>query len=108
MLDGYDKYALERLMEKVVKGEECWIFTGYIDYWGYGRIGYKGKVVPAHRLAYHLMTEPVITKEKDNEFPVHHKCPNKACVNPQHLKRLTSKAHFSKHLMSLNGRITKK
>jgi hypothetical protein len=61
----------------------CWLFTGYRQPSGHGRIrigGRRGRLVQAHRLAYMLTHGPVPAG-----LVVRHLCGNAACCNPLHL-----------------------
>jgi HNH endonuclease len=59
---------------------------------GYGRQRFQGKMWQAHVLAYIAAYGPLKPGEK-----VHHKCENKSCVNPKHLKALTDAGHSQEH-----------
>lgn len=54
--DTYIESAKKRFFEKVNKqpNNGCWIWNGAIDGTNYGRIWYKGKIIPAHRMSYEL------------------------------------------------------
>ena len=58
----------------------CWIWSGYIENNGYGRIQIDGKRYRPHRLMYILV---------HGEIPlghgVLHRCDTPLCVNPDHL-----------------------
>ena len=72
----------ERFFKKVrVKGQEdCWIWTGAHNKYGYGRFNYYGKIINAHTASY------LINKgEVSPELHVLHQCDNPPCVNPAHL-----------------------
>ncbi len=79
----FEKY---KLMQKIDKKGECWIFKGCLNAKGkngYGLTSYKKKRILAHRLSFLL---------HKGEIPegmyVLHNCPggdNRACLNPDHL-----------------------
>jgi len=59
----------------------CWLWTGAPDGYGYGRLEVNGKSVQAHRFSwtFHGNETPVGAK-------VSHRCGNKLCVQPKHLR----------------------
>jgi hypothetical protein len=58
----------------------CWLWTGNVDHYGYGRLGYKMKSYRASRAAM------LIFNGKDpGKLFVCHKCDNPLCANPEHL-----------------------
>lgn len=70
----------KKLIARIRLGEQgCWIWQG--QYVGeYGRTGYRGKTVLAHRASFLIFCGPI-----PQGHSVDHLCRNKACVNPNHL-----------------------
>lgn len=63
---------------------DCWEWIGNRDTYGYGILKKDGKRYKAHRYSVSLV-EPLIPK-----LVVDHKCRNKGCVNPNHLRQVTA------------------
>ena len=74
----------------VNKSKNCWEWNGVKSWKGYGRFGicYNGvQTLPhAHRISFFIFNGDI-----PKGMTVHHKCENKSCVNPEHLKLLTEK-----------------
>jgi hypothetical protein len=70
---------------------DCWIWDGYKDDEGYGRLQTdwaKELQTPfVHRISYHLFCEPFLPAPRDKV--IMHLCDTPACVNPDHLKLST-------------------
>lgn len=69
--------------------DECWPWIG-TGANGYGTIGPGGRnaaKVPAHRVSWELHNGPIPKNEDEHHGTVvRHKCNNRLCVNPSHLK----------------------
>jgi hypothetical protein len=65
----------------------CWWWRAHLDRKGYGRFQVSGKGVSAYRYAYETLVG-VIESGKEMD---HFRCSNPACVNPDHLRPVTSR-----------------
>jgi hypothetical protein len=71
----------KRFISKVDKSSDCWNWVAHCHKTtGYGRFGYKGKPIGAHRASYMLYKGSI-----PKGMSVLHKCNNRKCVNPSHL-----------------------
>jgi len=79
----------ERFWAKVdVRGpDECWLWTAYLSFNGYGQFWFNGTNTTAHRVGYQLVHGPL---EPHMEVDHRVSCP-KHCVNPAHLRATTTK-----------------
>lgn len=64
----------------------CWLWLGYRETLGYGRINYQGRRWLAHRIVYHLLKNQLV-----DGIVLDHACVNPPCVNPQHMIAGTQK-----------------
>jgi hypothetical protein len=78
----------ERFWSKVdIAGpDECWPWTGHLR-GGYGRIKVSGRHVSAHRAAFELATGKSLAEQQQ----IDHRCFNRACCNPRHLRAVSHK-----------------
>lgn len=73
--------------KRVDKTDTCWLWTGPTQpHNGYGRLGYRGRSVFAHRLAYELLVGPI-----PDGLTLDHLCRVRTCVNPLHLEPVTQR-----------------
>lgn len=70
----------------VIPASGCWIFTGYRNRGGYGRVGWNGKAVLLHRLVWEFVKGPLLVTDV-----LDHLCRNRGCCNPNHLEIVTAK-----------------
>lgn len=77
--------AVERFWEKVIKGPDCWLWTGAVTSAGYGAfnviaIRTQKVTVQPHRYSWELANGPI-----SDDLCVLHHCDTPLCVNPAHL-----------------------
>lgn len=75
-----------RFWEKVTKTAGCWMWNAHLNENGYGRFRVEDQAKFAHRFAFELANGRI-----PEGFHIDHKCHNPACVNPAHLRAVTSK-----------------
>lgn len=76
---------------------DCWLWRGKPTKDGHGqigRVGPGGRTVTAHRFFYEILVH-----ELAPGVTVHHTCPNKLCVNPDHLQEMTHGEHRRLHAL---------
>lgn len=62
----------------------CWLWTGAQNEHGYGTIWADGRTLKAHRVGYELHVGRIAPG-----VDLDHKCHNRPCVNPSHLREAT-------------------
>lgn len=76
----------QRLWVKADKSGDCWEWMAARDRDGYGQFKYAGRMRQAHCVAYEF------THGKIPEgLEIDHRCLNRSCVNPAHLRLATRK-----------------
>jgi len=75
-----ERPLLDRIFAKVEKVGDCWIWRGWRNDDGYGKLRIHGRQRFAHRVVYELSYGPV-----PQGLEVCHTCDVRACVRPAHL-----------------------
>lgn len=68
----------------IVDDNQCWIWQGFKDRDGYGRMRLNGKERFTHRISYEAWVAPLV-----DGLVIMHTCDKPACCNPEHLKQGT-------------------
>jgi hypothetical protein len=84
---------MERFLSKIVRSNAagCWLWAGFVEKNGYGRIGLNGRMRWAHRVSYELFVGPI-----PEGLEIDHLCRNTRCVNPTHLEPVTHSENMSR------------
>lgn len=93
-IEQYQAKADARFWSKVQKTDTCWLWTGHVTTNGYGVInltypGDKQRGFRAHRYLFELYHGPIA-----EGLDIDHKCHNKRCVRPAHLRTTTRKQNL--------------
>jgi hypothetical protein len=80
--------VVERFMQKVHVAGDCWEWIGVKSHHGYGQFRCAGKTRYAHRISYVIHVGPI----PPGMF-IDHRCHNRSCVNPNHLRVVTKQAN---------------
>jgi hypothetical protein len=71
----------DRIWTKIEIGPECWEWKAYRLPSGYGKVGFEGKTLYAHRVVYEHLKAPI-----PDGLHIDHLCRNRGCVRPSHLE----------------------
>jgi hypothetical protein len=77
------------IFTRVIMGpslSQCWPWAGAVDTRGYGHFRDGRRIVRAHRAAYEHHYGPIECGEGHHGQVVMHKCDNRLCCNPSHMK----------------------
>lgn len=86
----------ERFWVKVDKSGDCWVWTAF-THKGYGQFRDGGKV-KAHRYSWALENGPIPAG-----MQVDHRCLNRSCVRPSHLRLVVGKENAENRSGANNG-----
>lgn len=75
---------------KICAAGECWMWTGWYDSRGYGRVRWEKRAQQAHRVVYEIIKGEKIPKELTSD----HLCRNHWCVNPDHIEPVTNRENI--------------
>ncbi len=88
---------------EVKNTKECWNWKGPVASHGYGDMqvndGQRYRHLRAHRVSMHLFGNVI-----PEGMVVDHQCKNKLCVNPAHLRIVTSKTNSLENSVSVTAR----
>lgn len=85
----------EAFFSKVEKTTSCWFWGASKTHDGYGRFNRDSNHYMAHRFIYVKLIGPI--KEG---FVLDHLCRNRSCVNPIHLRQVTSYVNLTQNSLS--------
>lgn len=77
--------AIDRIIDRILVGDGCWVWPGAKNSQGYGRIGAGGRTwAYTHRVVYEALVGPI-----PDGLDLDHLCRNPSCCNPAHLEPVT-------------------
>lgn len=85
----------QRLLRRVQKGADCWIWAGRILA-TYGVMWFHYERLWAHRVSYLVYKGPI-----PEGMLIDHMCRNRLCVNPDHLRVVTPRQNSIENSVSL-------
>lgn len=81
----------QRILRLTDRSGECWLWSGAVDRFGYGRITVKQKPAKAHRISYETFVGPI-----PDGLQIDHLCRVRRCVRPEHLEPVTAKVNMDR------------
>lgn len=86
-----ERNPVARFWSNVDRTGDCWLWLKAKDANGYGRVGWDGKVLLAHRVAYELVLGPI-----PDGLPLDHLCRVTNCINPGHLEPVPTRENTAR------------
>lgn len=81
-----------KFLSKIKIIDECWEWQGATFKAGYGQIRIKTKLYQTHRVSFHIFKGGLV-----NDLLLDHKCKNRKCCNPKHLRQVTCKVNSTEN-----------
>lgn len=75
------KWYTVSMVQTTINSDDCWLFAGRINSYGYGVIYHQGKCTMAHRAVYEAV-KGIFPKGLYSD----HLCRVRRCVNPDHIE----------------------
>lgn len=80
---------IKRFWKFTKKTDGCWLWLGYKNPKGYGRMNEKNKTNYVHRFSYEIHKGKI-----PKGLCIDHLCRNTSCVNPDHLEAVTQRENI--------------
>ena len=95
-MNSFFKYERFFKLIKIDQISGCWNWCGYLNSNGYGKLGIKMKTHYSHRISYFIFKGEI-----PEGLVVDHKCRNRSCVNPDHLRAVTRRTNTIENSSSM-------
>lgn len=89
MKGGRNLPLIDRFRLRFTVTEDCWIWNGAPASNGYGKFGFNGKTVSAHRMSYEMFVGQI-----PPGLTIDHLCRVRLCVNPNHLEAVPHRVNI--------------
>jgi hypothetical protein len=85
---------LARFIAKVDTSGECWLWTGYVNKWGYGDTSMAQRLPRAAHVAAHVLFVGPVAPGLQVDHVYERGCRHRHCVRPDHLEAVTKKENL--------------